>query len=117
MRRKKERFLEILRMELEDLVLDLRDRIDMYVQGNAAGEITNYVMTENTAVLENEIAGIRHLIEYLDRFEIDDAEDLSDMVERVLGRCRRNIEELHLPGVLCDMLKRKCAKVERYVAG
>ena len=62
----KQKFLEILKVELNDLGSDLDVLVDEYKKRKSKNEITEYVFLENLAVLKREMYGIDNLIEAID---------------------------------------------------
>ena len=109
------KFFRILLIELEDLMQDFREAVARYAARNLEGEVTNYVMRENAALLENEIAGVDHVCRVLREMEAGEDESFDDLVERVRADCRRSIAESHFPDALFGMIDRKISKVENYI--
>lgn len=111
----KGKFRRILLIELEDLALDLRDSVKMYADGNVRGEVSNYVMRENTALLENEIAGLEQVCQIVRDAEVCEDEPLDALTARLRTACRTAIEQSHFPDALIGMVERKLNKVEKYI--
>ncbi len=111
----KEKFYRVLLIELEDLQQDLREAVQIYQERNASGDVTNYVMRENAALLENEISGLELVCRTVGEMAPDEEESLGDLVERVRSTCRKRITDSHFPDALCGMVDRKISKVEKYI--
>ena len=111
----KDKFYRILLIELEDLQQDLRVAVQIYEERNVSGDVTNYVMRENSALLENEISGLELVCRTVGEMTPDEEESVGDLVERVRSACRRRITESHFPDALCGMVDRKISKVEKYI--
>lgn len=71
-----QKYLRMLRAELENLESDVVSMVDDHERRKLAGEITNYVYMGNTAVLESMLGSIRALL-----------------------RCVRSVDGARYPGV------------------
>ena len=69
----KRKYLDILRLEIEDLIEDIGVVVNEYKRRRDLGEITNYVFLENLAVLHNELLGVDDMMEMLDNVNPDGA--------------------------------------------
>jgi hypothetical protein len=116
MRNESSKFLAILRVELEDLMLDLKDAEEMYRGRFTRGDVSGYVLKENTAVLENELAGIRSVIHELWTIDTSRYETLDDLCKELHLVSLEAVKRLGFPAALLGMMSRKCAKVRRYLA-
>ena len=115
MEQNKGKFFRVLVIELEELTQDLREAVKLYEARNVSGDVTNYVLRENTALLENEIGGVAHVLEVVRQAGPEEDESFEELVSRVRSLCRRAIEESHYPDALFGMVDRKLTKVESYI--
>jgi len=58
MKTKAHKFLSILKMELEEIEEDLKTLLEIYRCHEQKHEITNYVLQENSSLIQAEIAAI-----------------------------------------------------------
>ena len=66
MREKLNKYLKVLKVELEDLEEDLRLLESLYNQRAQREEITHYLFLENVSLVKSEISGIDQIIHSLD---------------------------------------------------
>ena len=71
MKNKIEKYIKILKIELEDLEKDLLVMAEIYHQREQKKEITDYVFLENISLLQSEISGIDSIIESLEEINIE----------------------------------------------
>ena len=110
-----EKFRAILAAELDDLIHDLKDAQSIYGERYRAGEVSGYVLMENTAVLEHEIAGVAGIRAALAETGLP----VDATPEKVCGwfekLCRDTIEHNGYPPGILSFLTRRCGKVVKYV--
>ncbi len=107
------KYLEILRIEINDLSEDITALQDRYRGRGQKGEITDYVVMENVAVLEREIHGVATVRECLAHVRAEDYASLDEMLaairERLDERCGA------FDPVVRRLVDRKLEKVTSYV--
>lgn len=110
-----EKYLKILRIELEDLdrhierlVIENQDRLKRR-------EVTEYVCLENVAVLRSEEFGIRHFINIVDRTDPDSFDGLDALLTHLREAFASEIERAGLAPAACRFAERKISKVHRYI--
>lgn len=115
MKARLEKFLRVLRVELEDLEEDLNDLVVLTQERMDRRQITNYVYQENTGLLLNELSCLRDVLATLaevDTARFTSAEAMIDEVQRtILERARK----CAFPEVVASLVTRKIEKVRRYV--
>ena len=87
----KRKYLDILRIEIEDLTEDIGLIVNEYKRRRDREEITNYVFLENLAVLHNELLGVDNMMEMLDSIDPDAYDRLDDMVADIEIKIRNKI--------------------------
>ncbi|HUV07197.1 MAG TPA: hypothetical protein VMX75_05675 [Spirochaetia bacterium] len=112
---RKRKYLDILKVEINDLLEDIGDLVEDYRRRRSKSEITEYVLRENVAVLHSEVGGINILLKILDAIHIDKYVGLDDMVEDIERKMCDRIKSSDLAGALYPMIKRKLEKVKLYV--
>ena len=112
----KRKYLDILRIEVEDLIEDIGLIVNEYKRRKDRGEITDYVFLENLAVLHNELLGVDDMMEMLDSVDPEDYSNLDDLVADIEIKIRKKIENSHLAEALYPLVKRKLEKVSKYLA-
>jgi len=111
----KRRYLEILRIEIDDLAEDIRTLQEHYRGRSARGEITDYVLKENVALLEREIHGVAAVRACLEEVRAEDYAGLDEMLAAVRKRLDDRIRCGGFEPVVLRLVERKLAKVARYV--
>jgi hypothetical protein len=112
----KRKYLDILRIEVEDLIEDIGLIVNEYTERRDRGEITNYVFLENLAVLHNELLGVDDMMEMLDSVDPESYSNLDELVADIEVKIKNKIKNSHLAEALYPLVKRKLEKVSRYVA-
>ena len=111
----RKKYLDILRIEAEDLVEDIEALVDEHAKRQERGEITNYVFLNNRAILQGEINGVRALVRVIDAVDPEDYTDLDQMVQDIEARIRKRIRNSNLASALFPLFMRKLEKVRLYV--
>lgn len=109
------KFLEILRIEIEDLAGDIEALEEHYRKRSARGEITDYVLKENVAVLEREGHGVAAVRDCLAAVRPGDYGSLEEMIDAMRGRLDDCVRCGGFEPVVRTLVERKLAKVARYV--
>lgn len=116
MKTKEHKFLYILKMELEEIEEDLKTLLDMYCNCLENHEITNYVLQENSSLIQAEISALRSLFKFLDTFPIEGYESLEALAEGVLAKFKELIKKKEYPQALYYLIERRVQKVVKYLA-
>ena len=109
------KYLEILRIEIDDLADDIGLLVDEYRKRRDKNEITNYVFLENLAVLHNEMQGVDNLVQVLDGIDPNTYTDLDAMVSDIKDLMKAKIKTSDLAEALWTMVCRKADKVAAYI--
>ncbi len=115
MRQKLPKYLKVLRIELEDLSEDLEVMKDLYGQRGRRDEITDYVFLENVSLLKSEIAGVEAAIRSMDEIPVDRFRNLDELVDYIDKLFRERTAGAGYPEAVYALVRRKLAKVSRYV--
>ena len=115
MRDKYQKYLKVLKIELEDLEEDLRIMAEIYGEREKRDEITQYVFLENLSLLKQEIAGIEQILHSLDSIEVSNFQSLENMVEHVDSLFRHKTDDADFPEAVYALVKRKLLKVSKYI--
>ncbi len=111
----KRKFLEILRIEIDDLAEDIA-ALEEHTRGRGAtGEITDYVLRENVAVLERERHGVAAVGACLAEVRAESYAALEDLLAGVRARLADRIKCGGFDPVVRALVERKIAKVASYV--
>lgn len=116
MRTKANKFLAILKMELEEIQEDLKSLLEIYRCYEQKHEITNYVLQENSSLIQAEIAAIGSLFKFLDTFSPEGYESLEVLAEEMLVKFKELIKKKEYPQALYYLLERRVQKVVKYLA-
>lgn len=115
--RKKKAFIEILRVELEDLGEDIKLLISEFQQKYSKQEISNYVHLENVALLQNEIFGVEGFSQLISDIDVDGFDDIAHLQKELMDRFAVRIKEKGLAKSVMMLIERKMNKVCKYVEG
>ena len=115
MKNKISKFLQVFRIELEDLEEDLKVLSTMYNEREQKGEITQYVLLENNALIMNEISGVESILQSLSGVSPVQYASLEEMVVDIDRQFRDKTEHAGFPDVVYELVKRKLDKVLKYV--
>ena len=115
MKQKLEKYLQVLRIELEDIETDLELMADVYNQREKRDEITEHVFLENVSVLKSEISGIALIIRTIEDVHVEQFGNLAAFVEYLDAMFRERTKHSSYPEGVYRMVKRKLTKVQRYI--
>lgn len=115
MKHKMERYLKILKIELEDLETDIAFSEEILQKKYDDREISHYVFLENLSTFKAELMGIREMEGEIDQL-IDKYETLDDLIKDVYQFFEKKVEDAGLPEVVFVLIKRKLDKVYQYLA-
>ncbi|MCX7788246.1 MAG: hypothetical protein N2442_11185 [Spirochaetes bacterium] len=116
MKTKAHKFLSILKMELEEIQEDLNTLLEIYRCYEQKHEITNYVLQENSSLIQAEIAALRSLFKFLDTFSTEEYESLEALSAGVLAKFKELIKKKEYPQALYYLIERRVQKVVRYLS-
>ncbi len=115
MESKTRKFLEILKIELEDLIFDLEFSEKVLTKRLQDHEITEYVFLENASLLKREILGIEEIKKMLYKSN-KTVTSVADLRETIENYFKDKIKSAGLPDVVFLLVSRKLEKVSRYMA-
>lgn len=117
MREKIKKYLDILKIELSDLEEDLSALEDIYKERQRNREITNYVLLENTTVIQRELKGMKRVVEAMEDIHPETYSNLEELIQDLYGRFQEQLADYQVPETLQELLMRKLVKVKEYVGG
>ena len=117
MKERLKKFVDILRIELEDLEEDINTLAEITEARCKEHAITEYVCMENVGLLRQEFAGIREVLDDLQTVEIGKDETFQDFVDHLKERFRRVIHNSAYPDAVYIFVERKVQKVADYITG
>lgn len=115
MESKIKKFLEILRIELEDLIIDLELNETILAKRLKEHEITEYVFLENISLLKKEILGIEKIKLMLKETD-GQYTSIEDLREKIENYFHDEIKSAGLPNVVFLLVNRKLDKVVKYMS-
>jgi len=112
---KTRKYLKLLKIELEDLIIDLEFGEEVMAKRLEDHEITEYVFMENIGLLKKEVLGIEKLKKVVEAEGSDDKsiDDLKALLEVYFTR---EIKAAGLPNVVSLLVKRKLEKISLYMS-
>jgi len=111
------KFINIFRIELEDLEEDINDLLEILEKRKDGKEITNYVYMGNKGVLLNEISCVRELLDTLGTVDAYQYESVEAVIADVKKMLDQRIQDCAAPEVVHSLVQRKFEKVCTYVMG
>lgn len=112
---KLEKYIKILKIELEDLHKDIEMYMERVESEKKCGEITNYVFMENLALIKNEIIGLDIINGYLDKLDLSEFSSIDKLANRIKEDLTKKLKEDGIAHALNIYLERKIDKVSEYL--
>jgi len=109
-------FARLFRVELEDLIEDIKLLIDRTEKRFEGGEITPYVRMENEAFLQREVDAIEKFMGIVDGIDLSIYKGTADIESAFLEQSRGFVARLEDPEAVYVLLKRKLEKVSIFVS-
>ena len=115
MKEQSRKFLKILKIELEDLEEDIICLEELYKDRENRGEISHYVLLENSTLLKNEQSAIQNIIASLAEFDISGSGDLQELTAKLETHLSETIKKYNYPDSVFIFVKRRLYKVKKYM--
>jgi hypothetical protein len=110
-----QKFLSVLRIELEDLEEDINDLVRLYEARKSSHEITDYVYLENKSLLLNELGCLKDLVGRLAKIDTGAYATVEEMIAHLERTISDRARQCAFPEVVSRVVRRKIEKVKRYV--
>lgn len=110
------KFLRILKVELEDLEEDINTLAGLMDKRRQDRAITEYVHMENISLLKQEFAGIKKIVDELDKVELAEQETFADFIAILKQHIRQVIHNSAYPDAVYLFVERKIDKVAEYIS-
>lgn len=110
-----DKFIRVLKVELEDLEQDLISVEESYRHKWEEEEISNYVFLENMAALREELGGIHKILGDLASVDAGSFKDIDQFVDHFLKLIKDNRDNVDLPEGVYRLLRRKIMKVRNFI--
>lgn len=114
MKNKMNRFIQILKIELEDLEEDIEALEKLTEKRYKDHEITEYVLKENIAFYKREFDGIKEVFAQIDAFDTDNFTTVEEMLSGIDIYFQELVEKYQAPNAVYVLLKRKIDKIAKY---
>ncbi len=115
MLKKKEAFLRILCIELEDLEEDINLLIKECEEKHCKEEISNYVFLENLVVFKNELFGVESFLKDVKDTRLHQFETVDDLLNGLLSKLKERVLEKGIAQSVINLIERKMNKVKVYI--
>jgi hypothetical protein len=112
---KRELFLKIFRVELQETSTDIALLVKIYRDRYESREITHYVQLENEGLLEREIHCLEKLVPELEKFPLDDYPDKDSFIEGLSVFLKNFVKVNQFPQAVFLLAERKMQKVVKYI--
>ncbi|MDX9799833.1 MAG: hypothetical protein RBT69_00700 [Spirochaetia bacterium] len=112
---KTQRYIKILKIELEDLEYDIQYGEDLLKKRFDEHKISDYVFMENLSTFKAELAGVKKMEKEIDALagKYETIEELSAFISDYL---KKRVKDLGLPEVVYVLIKRKLDKIYKYLS-
>jgi len=110
-------YLETLKKELQEVIDDIRAMIEICHTREEAGEITNYVRWQNTALFIREIEGLTTLLKDLHALDPHRFRTHGEMVQYINAMFEKSIIKYDFPRAIHHMVKSKLAAASESTFG
>jgi hypothetical protein len=111
----REKFLKILRIEVDDLESHLERLIEEHAEREHRHEVSERVCLANVAVFRNEECALEHFRRIIDNVNPADHEDLDELVAWLQTRFKDELKRSGLSPAASFFTSRKMQRVEQYV--
>lgn len=111
----KQKYVDILRIELKDLEQDIEHLIQKCEKEKEESELPAYIYLENLALFKNELLGLNVFDQMLDDVDTDAFSSLEEMIEYLKKKCHEKIDAHGLAEVVNNYVDRRLEKVAKYV--
>lgn len=112
---KKKNYLIILKLELEDLLEDIKLLIQQCEVEKKADCITDYVFLENLVFFKNEILGVDAFSKIIDNIDVTTYEELDSLIGDLKVKFEKEMNENGVSKAIHLSILRKMDKVKSYV--
>ncbi len=109
-------FLRVVKVELEDLVEDIKRRIQLNDLRFQREEITHYVHDGNLALLNREIEALSNYIVIVDGIDAALYKDVDEAESALLEKSKNLVARMEDPEAVYIQLKRKLRKVRMFLS-
>lgn len=110
MSEEKEKYLTILKLEVEHLISDISGLIEYEKELHDRNEHTHFVYLENLVVLKDEIMGLNGILGQIDKLSGD--LDPSNIKEQLDKTFKEFIEKRGYPLAVYELISRKMDKID-----
>jgi len=109
-------FIRVLKVELEDLMEDIKHRIQLNDVRFQHEDITHYVHEENMALLNREIDALGNFIGIVDGIDAAIYKDVDEVEAALLANSKNLVARMEDPEAIYIQLKRKMRKVRMFLS-
>ena len=110
------KYIHILKLELEDLEIDIQKLIEHCEETSKTSDLKCNVFLENLALFNNELLAVDIFAKMLDTIDVDKFETLNDLVRQIKSSFEKKVEALGLARAITRMVDRKLEKVADYIS-
>ncbi len=115
MQGKKKRFIEILRIELDDLHDDIEALAEHCTELRRARELSEIGYWGNLGVLKNELRGVGVFAQIMNDADPDQYDSLESLAQDLEDRLLASIEKYGMVPAIDVLIRRKIDKVQKFV--
>lgn len=115
MREVKKNYIKILKLELEDLEIDIERLIESCEEASEYSDLSENVFLENLALFKNELLAVNVFENMLDKVDIEQFDNLDDMVQFIKNSFEEKVRILGFAKAINRYVERKLIKVADYV--
>ena len=108
-------YLKILRIEMEELEVDLQHLADECREHGSSRCLSENVVMQNLATLKNELLGVGTFERIIEHTQPDDFKSLDEMIDYLKTAFRQKMRSSGLAEAVWYLVERKLEKVSTYV--
>jgi hypothetical protein len=113
---KRKLFLTLFRAEIEDNIEGIEGLAAALRERFSKGEITNYVYSENEALLGHVLAELKKLLPLVDGLDKNAYADAAALAQSLESMLQTEVKESGDSGLVREIIGRKIKKVLKYIA-
>jgi hypothetical protein len=110
------KYVQILKLELEDLEIDIQKLIENCEKTSKTSDLKINVFLENLQLFNNELLAVDIFEGMLDKVDISKFESLDELVQHIRKSFEAKVDALGLAKAINRMVDRKLQKVADYLS-
>jgi len=106
---------DLIKIELEDLIIDIERLLEINQEKKSNNDITPYVFKENRVTLKDEINAIKTFLRTINNLNIENFESSEEIFDYLENKFSRIVDEAGYGQGVLFFVKRKLKKIKKYL--